>query len=75
MYVNKAYIVLKEGYRPCDEMKQTILQALNAPKMDEDSETLKKSQDSYLYGIPRPLMEGSEKVNYRALEELAAKEA
>ena len=76
LYVNKAYIVLKEGYRPCDEMKQTILQALNAPKMDEDSETLKSHEiPTYMEFLDRlPLMEGSEKVNYLALEERAAKE-
>lgn len=75
--VNKAYIVLKEDYTPSDEMKRTILQALKAPKTDEDSETLKSHEiPTYMEFLDRlPLMEGSEKVNYRALEERAAKEA
>lgn len=77
LFVNKAYIVLKEDYTPSDEMKQTILQALKAPKTDEDSETLKSHEiPTYMEFLDRlPLMEGSEKVNYRALEERAAKEA
>lgn len=76
LFVNKAFIVLKPEYEPTEDTKQAILDRLKGNAGIDDTETLKSHEiPTYMEFVDHlPLMEGSEKVDYRALEERAAKE-
>lgn len=76
LFVNKAFIVLKQEYEPTEDTKQAILDRLKGNAGTDDTETLKSYEiPTYMEFVNHlPLMEGSEKVDYRALEERAAKE-
>lgn len=73
LFVNKAYIVLKEGYCFSEEMKRVIIEQLNGKSVENEANTLKSHEiPTYIEFLDKlPLMEGSEKVNYRLLEKMA----
>lgn len=73
LFVNKAYIVLKDNYKPNEEMKQTIIDKLKESPQGDESETLKSHEiPTYIEFLDKlPLMEGSEKVDYLTLEKMA----
>ena len=73
LFVNKAYIVLKSYYKPNEDMKLAIIEKLKENPQNGESETLKSHEiPAYIEFLDKlPLMEGSEKVNYRLLEKMA----
>ena len=73
LFVNKAYIVLKNNYIPDENMKKRIIQQLKGDATETEANTLKSHEiPTYLEFLDKlPLMEGSEKVNYRLLEKMA----
>lgn len=73
LFVNKAYIVLKSNYSKSVNMKKHIIEKLKCDSNDAESETLKSHEaPTYIEFVDNlPLMEGSEKIDYRALEKMA----
>lgn len=73
LYVNKAYIVLNDGYRESDEMIEQINRLFNSPSKTLDGRTVQlKTYEIPTYmefvdSLPRKM--GTEKVDYLFLEE------
>lgn len=76
LYESKAYIVLKDGYKPTEKLKKQIIEELNHPiKTNNKIEQLKS------YEIPKTIefvnslpYTRADKVDYKELENLAKKE-
>ena len=80
LYVSKAFVVLKAGVAASDEMKKYIMQKSREPYMNpatKDLVALKEYEApasiSFLDALPRN--QNSDKIDYRALEEMAKYEA
>lgn len=77
LYVNKAYIVLNDNYLPIRETEESIRFKLDFPiKTYTGTDTLKSCEKpTYIKFIEQlPRKEGTDKVDYNYLEELAIKE-
>ncbi len=74
LYINVAYVVLKNGILPTEEVKKEIFTEMQSPKM-----VLGKKAQLKEYEIPKeiyfvdelPRIEGSEKIDYLELEKRA----
>ncbi|MEI3529934.1 MAG: class I adenylate-forming enzyme family protein [Bacilli bacterium] len=77
IYVNKAYIVLNDGYVESEELKNMLFKQFYSPSKTEKGEyvQLKKYEiPTYVEFIESmPRIPGSEKINYNFLEEDAQK--
>ena len=73
LFVNKAYIVLKSGYERKDGLENYIKSQLVIASKNHDEGALKSYEvPSYIEFVDDiPLKEGTEKVDYKKLEELA----
>ena len=73
LYVNKAYIVLNEGYEPSDEMLKKISEMCYLPTVianDRITQLKPYEVPTYIEFVSElPRIKSSEKINYIALEE------
>lgn len=73
LYVNKAYIVLNEGYEPSDEMLKKISEMCYLPTVianDRITQLKPYEVPAYIEFVSElPRIKSSEKINYIALEE------
>lgn len=78
LYVNKAYIILKDGIEPTDETKDEILMKLKEQVTLHNGERAQlkpyeiPSSIEFIKELPRTI--GTEKIDYKPLEEMALEE-